>query len=82
MMETEKYKLGFILVVFVVYGEWVNLEIVLGTCFYEHPYCNRQRYIVVSPSSDKRTHCKSLWIKVSAKCKRKHETKRKSLCAL
>ena len=39
----------------------------LGTWFYEHPYCT-DRYIVVSLSSDKCTYCKWHLIKVSAKC--------------
>ena len=47
----------------VVYVEWLNLAIgSLNILLY------RQRYIF-SPSYDKCTYCKSLWIKAYAKCK-------------
>ena len=45
-----------------------HLKIVLSNLFIWTSLLYQQRYIVVSLSSDKCTHCKSLWIKVSTKC--------------
>ena len=61
--------LHLILAIFVLHREWVNLAIVSAWHLVLWiSLLKRQRYIIVSLSSDKCTcNCKSLWIKASAK---------------
>ena len=57
-----------ILAISVVYGEWVNLEIVnVWHLVLSTSLLYRQKYIFFPLSSDEWTYCKSLWIKASAK---------------
>ena len=56
-----------ILAVLVAYGEWVNLAIVSALPLVLWTSLLYWQQYSVSPSSDKCTYCRSLWIKPSAK---------------
>ena len=61
----------FILAISVVDGvNRVNLVVVsAGRFIHERPHCTHSDVVfLVSLSSDKRTYCKSLWIKAPAQC--------------